>query len=322
MSVLPRDVRLPDAPVTELHTIAHVAKRVPKAVICLLSALQIHGLTTEAPHATWMREHGVETRTIEGVEVKKKARNVAASVRDRLLRIAQERGDDFQLVLLRFATERLLARLAASPHADQFVLKGATLFTVWTGEPHRATRDIDLLGFGDRTVERVRGVFADVVAVEVDEDGVELDPANVHVEPIREDQDHGAVRVVLAARIAGARIRLQVEVGFGDVITPSAGEAELPALLEFPAPRIRAYPRETVVAEKLEAIVQLGMANSRMKDFYDLAVLARRFDFDGATLARAIHLAAGRARRYLATVQRTLPIADALRQSPPFRPSR
>lgn len=223
-----------------------------------------------------------------------KPRNVAASVRDRLLRIAQQRGEDFQALLTRYANERLLARLAASPHAEAFVLKGATLFTVWTGEPHRATRDVDLLGFGEVSPDTMRRVFHDIITANATDDGVELDAGSLTAQPIRADQKYGGVRLVLVARIAGARVRLQIDVGCGDAITPAPCLVELPALLEFSPPRLRAYQRETVVAEKLHAVVELGMANSRMKDFYDLVVLANRFTFDGAVVVRAISATFGR----------------------------
>jgi len=215
-------------------------------------------------------------------------KDIGASVRARLLGIARAQGEDFQLVLTRYANERLLFWLASSRHAQRFVLKGAALFTLWTGKPHRATRDLDLLGFGDPGVEHVREVFVDVLALEVAEDGVSYDLGSLAVGLIREEQEYGRVRVELVARITNAQVRLQVDVGFGDAITPEASVVEFPPLLDFPAPRLRAYPRETVVAEKLEAMVQLGMANSRMKDFYDVAVLARDFDFDGALPTRAI----------------------------------
>jgi predicted nucleotidyltransferase component of viral defense system len=221
-------------------------------------------------------------------------KDISASVRARLLRLARERGEDFQLLLMRYANERLLFRLAASQHASRFVLKGATLFTLWTGNPHRATRDLDLLGFGDPGAALVREVFAEVLALEVDDDGVRFDLDTLAVGPIREEQEYGGVRVEVVARVTTARVRLQVDVGFGDAITPEAAVVDFPPLLDFPAPRVRAYPRETVVAEKLEAMVQLGMANSRMKDFYDLLVLARDFDFDGELLVRAIRATFGR----------------------------
>lgn len=215
-------------------------------------------------------------------------KDLGASVRARLLLIARERSEDFQLLLLRYANERLLFRLAASKHAQGFVLKGAALFTIWTGKPHRATRDLDFLSFGDSTPEQVLAAFTEVLEVDVPGDGVSFDLATLTAGLIREHLHYGGVRVELVARVANAQVRLQIDVGFGDAITPEASVVAFPTLLDFPAPYLRAYPRETVVAEKLEAMVQLGIANSRMKDFYDVAVLARDFDFDGELLTRAI----------------------------------
>lgn len=214
--------------------------------------------------------------------------NIAASVRAKLLDLARERGDDFQLLLVRYANERLLYRLTRSAYAQQFVLKGAALFTLWTGHPHRATRDIDLLGFGDPSEDHLRQVFVDVLTLNVKDDGIAFDVDALEVGPIREDQAYGGVRIVTFAKIVSARIRIQIDVGFGDAITPEAITTEYPTLLDFPAPTLRAYPRETVVAEKFEAMVQLGLANSRMKDFYDLIVLSNMFAFDGETLVAAI----------------------------------
>lgn len=238
-------------------------------------------------------------------------RNVGASVRARLLQLSRERREDFHFVLTRYANERLLFRLASSAHANSFVLKGAALFTVWTGKPHRATRDLDLLGFGDPSEGHVRDVFSEVLSLDVPDDGVRFAPESLSVGPIREDQAYGGVRVELVARVTSAQVRLQVDIGFGDAVTPEAAVAEFPALLDFPAPRLRTYPRETVVAEKLEAMVQLGIANSRMKDFYDVAVLARDFEFEGDTLSQAIH----------ATFQRRktpLPVTPPIALTPTF----
>ena len=218
----------------------------------------------------------------------KKSQDIGASVRARLMKLARVQGDDFQAVLTRYANERLLFRLASSPHANRFVLKGASLFTLWTGKPHRATRDLDFLGFGDSGVDQMHKVFAEVLALEVPDDGVRFDTDTLVAELIREEQEYGGVRVGLVARVTNARVRLLVDVGFGDAITPTATMVDFPAMLDFPAPRLQAYPRETVVAEKLEAMMQLGMANSRMKDFYDIAVLARNFDFDLDLLSQAI----------------------------------
>jgi hypothetical protein len=220
--------------------------------------------------------------------VTKPPKDVGASVRAQLLHLAREHGDDFQLLLTRYANERLLYRLTQSRHHGSFSLKGATLFTLWTGHPHRTTRDVDLLGVGDPSEDRIRDIFAELIALEVADDGVVFDVGSLAVGPIREDQEYGGVRIEMLARVTAARVRLQIDVGFGDAVTPPPVRMDLPVLLDFPMPHLLVYPRETVVAEKLDAIVQLGTANSRMKDFYDLFVLAMGFDFDGALLVRAI----------------------------------
>lgn len=237
---------------------------------------------------------------------KRPFKDVGTSVRARLLRVAHERGEDFQFLLTRYANERLLFRLASSAHSSRFVLKGAALFTVWTGKPHRATRDLDLLGFSEPGVGSGRKTFAEVLTLDVAADGVQFDLDSLRVGLIREEQEYGGVRVEVIARIATAEVRLRVDVGFGDAITPEAKVVDVPALLDFPAPRLRAYPRETVVAEKLDAMVQLGMANSRMKDFYDVAVLARDFDFESDVLIRAIRATFERRKTPLPTI---LPVA-------------
>jgi len=218
----------------------------------------------------------------------KKASNIAASVRQRLLNLIRETGDDANLVWSRYAVERLLYRLSVSEYADDFVLKGAALFLAWTGQPYRPTVDLDLLGHGENSSEHVEDVFRSMCRINVEPDGLFFDPDTVKAEPIREDREYEGQRVTLVAFLGKARIPVRVDIGFGDVVTPKPEEIAYPTLLAFPAPRIRACPRETVVAEKLQAMVVLGMANSRMKDFYDLHVLARDFDFDGATLTRAI----------------------------------
>lgn len=216
------------------------------------------------------------------------SKNVAHSVRQRLLNLARATGEDFQLLLTRYAVERLLFRLASSEHRSSFVLKGAMLFTLWTGEMHRPTRDVDLLGYGDPGSERLTAVFQALCAVACDDDGLLFDASAVAVAPIREDQGYGGQRVTLRASLGQARVSLQVDVGFGDAITPAAEEVEYPTLLGMPAPKLRAYPKETVVAEKVEAMVKLGLANSRMKDFYDVLVMARTFPFDGGKLCDAV----------------------------------
>jgi predicted nucleotidyltransferase component of viral defense system len=215
-------------------------------------------------------------------------KNPAASARDRLLVLARERGEDFQLLLTRYGLERLLYRLTHSPHYDRFVLKGAMLFILWSGNPHRPTRDVDFLGSGDSNEAALLKVFRDLCAMPDQEDGVTFDPETVRIAPIRDDTEYGGMRVTLIGRLAGARIPIQADIGFGDAVTPKAVEMEYPTLLGGPAPRLWTYPRETVIAEKYQALVTLGMANSRMKDFYDLWVMARDFEFQGESLATAI----------------------------------
>jgi predicted nucleotidyltransferase component of viral defense system len=219
---------------------------------------------------------------------KKRTSNIVASVRQRLLNIINETGDDPNMVWSHYATERLLYRLSVSAYAGDFMLKGALLFMVWTGRLHRPTVDIDLLGHGKASSERLVDVFRKLCRVNVEPDGLVFDPDTVNAEPIREDQEYQGHRVRLVSFLGRARIPIQVDIGFGDVVTPRARKINYPTLLDFPAPRIRACPRETVVAEKLQAIVMLGIANSRMKDFYDLHVLAHSFAFSGPTLTRAI----------------------------------
>jgi hypothetical protein len=225
---------------------------------------------------------------------RKSPKNTAASVRQRLLNLSRQSGEDFQFLLTRYGVERLLYRLSCSEHAPRFVLKGAMLFTLWTGEFHRPTRDLDLLGFGDSSPEGLSGVFQSLCVLEVPDDGLMFSATTVTVEPIREAQEYGGQRVKFKARLGQARIDLQVDVGFGDAITPKAEAVEYPTLLGMDPPQLRAYTRDTVVAEKLEAMVKLGMANSRMKDFFDLAVLARSFVFSGGVLRDAIAATFGR----------------------------
>ena len=216
-------------------------------------------------------------------------RNMAASVRARLLNRARETRQDFNLILTRYALERLLYRLSTSPHADQFLLKGALLFDLWFEIPHRPTRDADLLGFGSAEIPHVEAAFRDICAVELD-DGIRFQPDSVHAEEIRKEANYSGVRVTLIGLLDGARCPVQVDVGFGDVVTPGPEAVDYPVLLpDMPVPRLRAYPRYTVIAEKLEALVLLGIANSRMKDYFDLWILSRYTDFDGDLLCKAIH---------------------------------
>jgi len=214
--------------------------------------------------------------------------NVAASVRARLLNVAKAQGVDFNQVLVRFALERILYRLAQSQHAERFLLKGALLFTLWYDMPHRATRDADLLGFGASDLDAVDQTFREIAAVAVD-DGMAFDPASVMVEEIRKEAGYGGVRVVIAGELSKARCKTQIDVGFGDAVTPAPVDSVYPVLLDdLPAPRLRTYPTYTVVAEKLHAIALLGMTNSRLKDYFDLSVLLERETLDSELLAKAI----------------------------------
>jgi predicted nucleotidyltransferase component of viral defense system len=203
------------------------------------------------------------------------------------LNLAKERNQPFDLLLTRYVLERLLYRLSISAHRHAFVLKGAILMTTWFDNPHRPTRDLDLLGFGDPKPEAMIAVFRDVCAVPAD-DAVTFDIPDLTVDHIRDDMEYGGLRIKTTATVAGARMRVLVDVGVGDAIEPGLEEMELPVLLDLPAPRLRAYPRETVIAEKFQAMVMLGRANTRMKDFYDVWMLARTHEFKGDGLARAI----------------------------------
>ncbi len=213
-------------------------------------------------------------------------RNVAASVRQKLLNIAARKREDFGLILTRYALERLLYRLSQSAYRDQFILKGALLFQVWTHTAHRPTRDLDLLGRGDSSPKHLAAVFHELCTVPVEDDGLVFSAETVRTERIKEEQTYEGVRVKFLANLANARIPIQVDIGFGDAVIPQM--LDYPTLLAMPAPNIQAYPMETVVAEKAEAIVSLGLTNSRMKDFFDIWFLAQTFPFAGKTLNNAL----------------------------------
>ena len=214
-------------------------------------------------------------------------RNIGASVRQRLLNLAHARGQPMELLLTRYALERLLHRLSLSPHRERFVLKGAMLLATWFEEPHRATRDVDLLGFGDAAEDALLGTFREIMAVEVD-DGVSFDIKGLRIEAIREEVEYGGSRLRTTAALAGARIPITVDIGFGDAVESGLEDIDLPVLLDMPSPHLRAYPPETVIAEKFHAMVALGRANSRMKDYYDVWMLMSAFELEPERLRRAI----------------------------------
>ncbi len=216
------------------------------------------------------------------------SKDLAASVRARLLNIAKAEGSNFNQVLVRYALERFLYRLSQSPHADRFLLKGALLFTLWYDMPHRPTRDADLLGFGPSDLQSIGQTFRDIASITVD-DGITFDPESVHAEEIRKDAGYAGARVVIIGELAKARCKTQIDIGFGDAVTPGPVQSEYPVLLkDFPAPRLRTYPVYTVVSEKLHAIALLGMTNSRVKDYLDLWVMLDRESLNMNTLAQAI----------------------------------
>jgi hypothetical protein len=216
-------------------------------------------------------------------------RNVGVSVRARLQNLARQRNVDFQLLLTHYVLERLLYRISISPHAQTFVLKGAMLFATWLSDPFRNTRDLDLLGYGSQDVDRMKLIFHDIFGLNIPtDDGVRFDVDKLSVAPIRANTSYGGLQVITNATIGGARLPVRVDIGFGDAVTPQPILTDYPVLLDFPAPKLMVYPRETVVAEKFEAIVALGLTNIRMKDFYDLAYVAKHFSFAGEQLVDAI----------------------------------
>ena len=247
------------------------------------------------------------------------SKDLAASVRARLLNKAKAEQSDFNAVLVRYALERLLYRMSLSAHADSFLLKGAMLFTLWYDMPHRPTRDVDLLGFGPSDLASINKTFKDIASVVVD-DGISFAPESVNVQEIRQEAGYAGARVLISAELAGAKVKTQVDIGFGDAVTPGPVRAVYPVMLDdFPAPILQTYPVYTVIAEKLHAIALLGMTNSRLKDYLDISVLLERETLDTEILASAI--AATFKRRGLA-VPTELPIGlsdefanDASRQA-------
>lgn len=208
-------------------------------------------------------------------------------MRARLLQLARQRGDRFNDVLVRYGTERLLDRLSRSKYKDRFLLKGAMLFAVWAGAPHRATRDADLLGTAAMTPADAERAIREIAAIPNPADGLAFDLESIRALDIREENEYGGVRITLNASLDGARISLQVDLAFGEAVVPPPETVELPTLLEFPPIQLRAYPPEVTIAEKFEAMVKLGLANSRMKDYYDVWYLAKHRRFDPKRLKRA-----------------------------------
>lgn len=220
--------------------------------------------------------------------MKKELKNPGASVRQRLLNLSRKKREDFNYTLNRYAIERFLFRLGRSPYAEKFILKGATLFLYWQIDAYRQTRDINLLMFGSDDPAKLEEIFKAICRLPVEEDGLLFNEDSVKGEVIRDSQEYGGARIFLAGNCDSAKIRLQFDIGFGDRITPQPVEADMPVLLDHPAPHLKIYPPETFIAEKFEAMVKLGMANSRLKDFFDVWMLSQNFLFQGEIFCRAL----------------------------------
>lgn len=213
---------------------------------------------------------------------------ITQSVHRRLLNIRNETGEEFNHLLIRYGLERLLYRLMAAGYENDFVLKGAMLFALWQDVPGRPTRGVDLLGFGEVNHERLRKIFADACTADVADDGLCFDGESIVTDDIRDDQEYHGIRIRLLGHLGRARIAIQVDVGFGDAISPPPETLEYPTILNFPAPHIRAYHPATVVAEKFNAMIALGIMNSRLKDFYDVYMLLQHMNLDDEQLAQSI----------------------------------
>lgn len=218
-----------------------------------------------------------------------KKTDTAASVLQRLLNQARANKEDFNHLLNRYGMERFLYRLSISSYSEEFILKGASLFLVWQEQSYRVTKDADFLSFGDPDLDRLSEIFKEICDIECPvKDGIVFSSGSIKVQAIREEQAYDGVRISLSGALNKARVSLQIDVGFGDVVTPSPEMIEYPSLLEFPKPKLRAYSRYSVVAEKVEAMVTLGMANSRMKDFYDVWLMSKLHEFEYKILKQAL----------------------------------
>jgi len=220
----------------------------------------------------------------------KSVQNLPASVRQRLFDRARKDKRPFNELLQYYAMERFLYRLACSAHARQFILKGALMLRVWRSPEIRPTMDIDMLGRTNNDEAGIVKQIREIMTVDVESDGLSFDPASVRAERITEDAEYAGIRIRFRGLLDTARVALQIDIGFGDIVYPEPEESDLPVMLDFPAPRLLCYSRESAIAEKFEAMVKLGILNSRMKDFYDIWLLSRQFDFAGASLAEAIRL--------------------------------
>jgi predicted nucleotidyltransferase component of viral defense system len=220
----------------------------------------------------------------------KAPKNISASIRQRLLNRAKNDKRPFNEILQYYAIERFLYRLSQSAQSDRFILKGALMLRVWRAPQYRPTMDIDILARTSNEVGRIVSQIREVMAAKVEPDGLTFDPDSIQVERIIEDADYEGLRVRFRGALDSARVNMQVDIGFGDIVYPNPEELNMPTILNSPAPMLLCYSRESAIAEKFEIMVKLGVLNSRMKDFYDIWLLSRQFDFDGALLAEAIRL--------------------------------
>jgi predicted nucleotidyltransferase component of viral defense system len=215
--------------------------------------------------------------------------NTPASIRQLLLNISRQEKVDFNRILTSYALERLLYRISASKYQDEFVLKGAMLFSYWSGDAYRATKDVDFLKSGETSIGYLIQVFSELCEqVTHPDDGLMFDTASIQAREIREEDAYGGIRITLEATLAKAKIKIQADIGIGDIITPEAEMIEFPTILDMPSPRLKAYPVETVIAEKFEAMISLGFMNSRMKDFYDIWAIQKFMNPDEKVLAQAV----------------------------------
>ncbi len=215
-------------------------------------------------------------------------KNIAVSVHQRLLNLSRERKEDFNHILTKYTLERFLYRLSCSEFSNSFLLKGAMLFEIWFNKPYRPTKDIDVLGFIANDIAYIETVFQLLCNVVVEDDGLIFLADTVKGLEIREAKKYQGIRITLTAKLGKATVPTQIDIGFGDAVTPAAEFTEFPTILDFPAPFLRVYPKYTVVAEKFEAMTSLGITNSRMKDFYDIWILMQTLDFQGSILSQAL----------------------------------
>ena len=215
-------------------------------------------------------------------------RNIPASIRQRLLNRAKTSNRPFNELLQYFAMERFLYRLSKSTHADKFILKGALMLRLWQSPEARPTMDIDMLGRTGNEETAIAAQVRDILSSEVEPDGLIFDASTIQTERISEDADYEGIRVRFTGELDAARVNMRLDIGFGDIVVPDPEVSELPTVLDIPAPKLLCYSRESAIAEKFQAMLKLGELNSRMKDFYDIWLLSRHFDFAGDILREAI----------------------------------